>query len=83
VDEIVNAKAFLIELARRSPRKQLRSDIVPNEGSTARVGPDYNGRLIRFVESTWDPNAAKELSPSLRRAMEVLDDFEPIIEGPS
>jgi hypothetical protein len=80
VDEITNAKAFLIDLARQSPRKRLRLDIVPREGSTARVGPDYNGRLVHFVESIWDPNIAKELSPSLRRAMRVLDRFEPTIE---
>ena len=81
VDEITNAKAFVIDLARRSPRRQLRLDIVPQEGSTAKVGPDYNGRLIHFVESIWDPNIAKELSPSLRRAMDVLDDFQPILKG--
>jgi len=80
VDEIPNAKSFVIDLARRSPRRQLRMDIVPEEGSTAKVGPDYNGRLIHFVESSWDPNIAKELSPSLRRAMEVLDLFEPVVE---
>lgn len=80
VDEIDNAKALVIDLARRSPKRQLRLDIVPREGSTAKVGPDYNGRLIHFVESVWDPNVAGELSPSLRRAMEVLDDFEPMIE---
>ena len=82
VDEITNAKAFVINLARRSQRKQLRLDIVPQEGSTAKVGPDYNGRLIHFVENIWDPDLAKELSPSLRRAMEILDNFEPIVEGP-
>ena len=82
VDEIANAKAFVINLARRSQRKQLRLDIVPQEGSTAKVGPDYNGRLIHFVENIWDPDLAKELSPSLRRAMEILDNFEPIVEGP-
>lgn len=83
VDQIDNAKAFVIDLAKLSPRKQLRMDIVPEEGSTARVGPDYNGRLIHFVESTWDPNVAKELSPSLRRAMGALDAFEPVLEGSS
>ncbi len=82
VDEITNAKAFVIDLVRRSRKKQLRLDIAPQEGSTAKVGPDYNGRLIPFVESIWDPDIAKELSPSLRRAMEILDHFEPTVEGP-
>jgi hypothetical protein len=78
VDEIQNAKSFVIHLARKSPKRQIRVDIVPEEGSTAKVGPDYNGRLIHFVENTWDPNIAKENSLSLRRTMDVLDEFEPI-----
>ena len=81
VDEITNAKALVIDLARRSRRKQLRLDIVPQEGSTAKVGPDYNGRLIYFVENIWDPNIAKDISPSLQRAIEILDMFEPIFEN--
>lgn len=80
VDEISNAKSFIIDLAKKSSRRQIRSDIVPQRGSTAKVGPDYNGRLISFVENIWDPNIAKEISPSLRKAMEILDEFEPLIE---
>ena len=80
VDEITNAKSYIIDLARKSPRKNMRLDIAPEEASTAKVGPDYNGRLIYFVENIWDPNIAKEISPSLRRTMEFLDEFEPLIE---
>ncbi len=80
VDDIPNAKIFLINLARESPKRELRMDIVPPEGSTAKVGPDYNGRLSRFVEQRWDPGVAKESSPSLRRAVELLDRFEPCVE---
>ncbi len=77
VDDIPNAKAFLINLARKSRKKELRLDIVPREGSTAKVGHDYNGRLIYFVENFWKPDVAKEVSPSLRRTMEALDNFQP------
>jgi len=78
VDEIPDAKNFVISLARKSSKKHLRSDIVPEEGSTAKVGPDYNGRLIYFVEDLWDPNIAKEFSPSLQKTIKVLDEFQPI-----
>ena len=81
VDEIPNAKAFVIDLAKRSRKRQLRLDIVPQEGSTAKVGPDYNGRLIYFVENIWDPDIAREISPSLQKAIEILDTFEPIFEN--
>jgi len=83
VDDIPDAKRFLIDLARQSRRRELRVDIVPAKGSTARVGRDYNGRLIYFVENLWDPNIAKSSSPSLRRTMEVLDAFQPVFEDQS
>ena len=82
VDDIPDAKNLLIGLARNSRRKEVRADIVPEQGSTAKVGPNYNGRLMYFVENLWDPNIAKGLSPSLRRTMELLDVFEPVFENP-
>lgn len=82
VDDILDAKNFLIGLARNSRRKEVRADIVPEQGSTAKVGPNYNGRLMYFVENLWDPNIAKGLSPSLRRTMGLLDAFQPVFENP-
>lgn len=79
VDEIQDPKRFLIDLARRSRRREIRRDIVPQDGSTAKVGPNYNGRLISFVEGSWDPTVAKEHSLSLKKAMEALDVFEPVL----
>jgi hypothetical protein len=81
-DRIENSKKFLIDLVRHSGNAKLRSDIVPARGSTAKVGPNYNGRLISFVEKYWDPAMAKDCSLSLRRAVEALDVFEPIFERP-
>ncbi|RKY12081.1 MAG: hypothetical protein DRP65_02375 [Planctomycetota bacterium] len=79
VDNILDTKKFLVNLARKSRRRKIRDDIVPRQGSTARVGPDYNGRLISFVENLWEPNEARQISPSLDRTMRVLDRFQPIL----
>ena len=81
VDGISDPKSLLISIARRSRKKNVRTDIVPQQGSTAKVGPDYNGSLIYFVEKFWDPNVAKGLSPSLRRTVELLDAFQPVFEN--
>jgi hypothetical protein len=81
VDELPDAKKSLIDLVRKSPKRQLRLDIVPEEGSTAKIGPDYNGRLIYFVEDFCDPKIAKEHSPSLQRTIKALDKFQPIFES--
>lgn len=59
-------------VARRSRRKDIRADLVPETGSTSAVGPVYNPRLALFVEATWDPVAASVASPSLAKAVARL-----------
>lgn len=76
-DALLDAKAALIDLARRSRLRELRNGIVPKGGSTAKQGPDYNGRLIPFVQSLWDVRSAANNSPSLARTVERLKIFKP------
>ncbi len=76
-EAILDAKASLISIARKSRSKLIRSSIVPKRGSTAKQGPDYNGCLGTFVRQHWDPAAAKANSPSLSRTLERLASFRP------
>jgi hypothetical protein len=78
VEAIPNPKEFVVNLARRSRKKKVRVDIAPAPASTARVGPDYNGRLAYFVENLWDPAVAEENCPSLRKTIETLRTFRPV-----
>ena len=68
-------KSALIALARRSRNRAMRADIVPRQGSGARVGPGYTGRMIEFVRGAahpWRPEAAVQRSDSLRRCVMAL-----------
>ncbi len=76
-DAIEDPKAQLMDLAKRSSRRDLRADIVPPSGSTRRIGPNYNGRLISFVQGHWDISVAKRYSPSLMRTVEAVSQFVP------
>jgi len=76
-DAIDDPKSCLINLTRKSRKRNLREDIVPIEGSTAKQGPDYNGRLISFVEEFWNPYEAMHNSPSLERAIKAVETFQP------
>lgn len=80
VDTIPDPKAFLIELARRSRNRRLREDLVPRANSTAKVGPDYNGRLSQFINTTWDIGKARQHSRSLDRAVIAIQQFKPIFQ---
>ena len=68
-DEILKPKEFIVSLARRSKRRDIREDLVPARGSTAAIGPAFNPRLGEFVATTWNPIGAAETSDSLRRAI--------------
>ncbi len=68
-------KNRLIQIAKRSRVRNIREDIVPiNEN--AKIGPDYNGRLIEFVSNKWSIENAIKRSISLRRALDKLGHFK-------
>ena len=75
VDSIEKPKEFLIDLIRNTRNRQYLNDIVPPKGSTARVGPDYNGRLVEYLDSAWDIDEAKSHSKSLDSAFEAINNF--------
>jgi hypothetical protein len=78
VDGINDPKQLVINLARRSRKRSLREAIVPIPDSTARVGPDYNGQLSSFVLDAWNIQEAIRYSDSLRRAVNAINNFQPI-----
>ena len=74
-DETADPKAALIEAARKSRSRDLRVRIVPKNGSTATIGPEYNACLCEFVGRHWRAGYAAKHSPSLRRALDRLRAF--------
>jgi len=65
-------KTTLINIARRSKSKAIRTDIVPKDGSTAIQGPGYTTCLIEFAMKYWNPERAASNAPSLRRSVNSL-----------
>jgi hypothetical protein len=70
-DELPNPKQHLLKLAERAPR-EVRLDLVKQQGAMASQGLGYNARLSEWIRSAWSPSRAAEISPSLRRARERL-----------
>jgi len=79
-DKIPDPKRFLIDIAKGSKNRDVRSAIVPRQGSTSRIGPDYNDRLSWFIANEWNLKQAVNHSGSLRRAVKALDHFEPVFD---
>ncbi|ROQ90899.1 hypothetical protein [Desulfosoma caldarium] len=72
-EALQNAKVEMVNLARRSRRKNSRADMVPREGSGRSIGPAYVSRLIEYVERHWRPHVAAQKAESLRRAITCLE----------
>lgn len=65
-DLIADPKTFLVDLARRSHKNDIRRELVPRPGSGKRVGPAYSSRIIEFALYHWDCARAEESSQSLK-----------------
>jgi len=76
-DEIYDPKQLLINLAKKSRNRELREAIVPKAGSTAKIGPDYNGSFAQFIADSWNINEAAQYSPSLKRTVNTIRQFKP------
>ncbi|NVM22149.1 MAG: hypothetical protein HWN68_10270 [Desulfobacterales bacterium] len=77
-DELIDPKRSLIELTAKSRKRGIRDAIIPRAGSTARIGPDYNGQLISYVQNNWKAKEAINHSTSLSKAFHAIRTFQPI-----
>lgn len=71
-DAVLQPKEFIVSMARKSKRRDIREDLVPARGATSTVGPGFNARVITFVTTDWDGERAAPASPSLQRSIERL-----------
>lgn len=74
-EELNDPKNELFRIVRKSKKRNIREDILPKD-EFARIGPNYNGRLIQFVNEFWLTKRASENSPSLMRTVQILSDFD-------
>jgi hypothetical protein len=77
-DGLANPKQEFVNLAHRSIRGPIFSDLVPRGGSGRMVGPLYTARLIEFIqdeENGWRPDQALAVSDSLGRCVGRLGEL--------
>lgn len=72
-------KQMLITLIRRHGRNAIKSDILPEAGSAAKVGIGYNQILSRFVRDSWSPVKAAQYADSLARARKRLSEIARVV----
>lgn len=75
-DEINDPKQLLLNLVGKSKKKSFRDEMLHRDFPD-RPGTGYNLHLSRFVRSTWNPDQARQSSPSLDRLYKRLQNFLP------
>ncbi|MBN1902605.1 hypothetical protein JW926_14870, partial [Candidatus Sumerlaeota bacterium] len=78
LDKLDDPKSFLLEKVRKYAGKDIRRDLLPRENSTAKIGPDYTGRLSEFLNENWSMRRALPHSHSLQRTVNTLNKFIPV-----
>ena len=71
-EALPDPKFTLVRLASRSRSATMRQDIVPADGTTARIGPGYVSRVSEFAQDHWRPEVARLSSPSLHKCIKRL-----------
>jgi hypothetical protein len=71
-DRVPDPKGTIVNLARHSRKRDVREDMVPRPGSSARVGPGYATRIMEFAGGGWRPRTAVRNSPSLAGCVAAL-----------
>ncbi|SMP40079.1 protein of unknown function [Desulfonatronum zhilinae] len=75
-ENLGDPKQTLVNLARQSRYSSIRSALVPQQGSTAQVGRSYVSEIIQFTSETWNPERARESSPSLNSCLHRLAEIK-------
>jgi hypothetical protein len=71
-EDELDAKASMVNIARRSRDRTIRDDMVPTARSGRKTGANYAGRLIEFATREWRPEKAAECVDSLSRCLRRL-----------
>lgn len=75
-DGLVDAKAEVLKLIRRSNSPSVKEAMLPREGYSNRTGPEYASALRAFASKSWNPELARSRSPSLDRSLRALQAFK-------
>jgi hypothetical protein len=74
-DAIHNPKEFLVKVVKSSSKRDIKTSIIPKNNSTAKVGPNYNGKLIEFINTRWSVAEAQLRSKSLEKTIKAINSF--------
>ena len=79
-ESLNDPKQYLIDICRRSKKKEIKEGIPPLPQSKRAYGPDYVTLLREFTADHWDPLRARMNAPSLGRALDCLTRLQKLLD---
>jgi hypothetical protein len=81
-DDLPDPKLTLINIIRRSRRRAIRQDMLPDPQLGQSIGPAYTSRIIEYISSDdgWRVEIAAIHSDSLRRAVESIAQLRELVD---
>jgi hypothetical protein len=73
-ESVTDPKQLLVNLVRRSRKRDIQRDMLPRPGSGIAEGPAYASRLIEFIRDRWRPEKAAQRCDSLARCIRQISD---------
>ncbi|MFD6855510.1 hypothetical protein [Streptomyces diastaticus] len=80
-DSLGDPKQAIINLARKSRKRDIREGLVPRPRSGASVGPTYASDIRDFGQQYWRPRVAAGNSPSLARCLLRVEQLAQRLNG--
>lgn len=77
-EKLNDPKESLIQLAKKSNKREIREGIARKGSAQLEPGPRYTALMRKYAHNHWRPEVAAERADSLRRAMACV---EKLIEG--
>ena len=71
-ENVRDPKSLIVQLARSSSRREIRTGLVPRVNSGRTVGAAYTSYMIDFVEAHWRPGIAAKRATSLGGCLKRL-----------
>jgi hypothetical protein len=74
-ESLSDPKEALLNLVRRYGKRAIKADMLPEKGSTARVGLAYNQVLCTFIQQSWSSQRARKIAGSLSRTQRRIHEL--------
>jgi hypothetical protein len=74
-ESVEDPKEFIVNSVRRYGNVRLKRSVVPEQGSSAKIGKGFVSEMVKFAIEKWNVLEAKKCTDSLQRFINAVDSY--------